>query len=126
MEIFLQNTEILKLDVEPFDSPLTFSVADMKQPDKRRTSASKTITIKGTASNMRVLQVFYNLSAADIESSNLPFNFDPRQRIEARAYDNGVIVFDGLLQILKAKIVNREYSFEAVLFSNTANIYNRL
>lgn len=123
MEIFLNNTEILKLDVDPIDAPFSFSVADMKNPEKRKSSVSKTITIKGTASNMRVLQVFYNLSAAQLDQSNLPFNFDPRQRIEARVDDNGVTVFDGLLQIVKARIVNRNYEFEAILFSDMANIY---
>ena len=126
MEIFLNNTEILKLDVDPIDAPFSFSVADMKNPEKRKSSVSKTITIKGTASNMRVLQVFYNLSAAQLDQSNLAFNFDPRQRIEARVDDNGVTVFDGLLQILKARIINRQYEFEAVLFSDMANIYTEL
>lgn len=126
MEIFLNNTEILKLDVDPIDAPFSFSVADMKSPDKRRSSVSKTITIKGTANNMRILQVFYNLSASELNQSNLAFNFDPRQRIEARVDDNGVTVFDGLLQILKAKIVNRNYEFEAVLFSDMSNVYSEL
>lgn len=124
MPLIVNNN--IELDIERSQVPLTFSVADMKSPEKRRSSTSKTITLIGTSRVMRFLQVIYNLSANDIANSNLQFSFDPRTRIEAQYIKDGVVLFDGLMQVTKAIKSNDSYKFEAVLFSNVLNIVKEL
>ena len=114
------------LDIEGVDMPFSFSVADMKKPEKRKSSASKTIKLPGTSTNLLFFQNVYNLSATDIANSSLAFSFDPRIRVEARYEENGITLFDGLLQILKAVKEDGHYTFEAVLFSNVINIVKEL
>jgi hypothetical protein len=114
------------LDIDGVDMPFSFSVADMKKPEKRKASASKTIKLPGTSTNLLFFQNVYNLSATDIANSSLAFSFDPRIRVEARYEENGITLFDGLLQILKAVKEDGHFTFEAVLFSNVINIVKEL
>lgn len=128
MPLYLLNSGsvVSELEVDGITMPLTFSVADMKQPDKRRTSSSKTIKLKGTANNMRILKNVYNLTGANLDAQILQYTFDPRVRVECLYEENGVVLFDGLFQVLRATKKEDVYEFECVMFSNIANIFNKL
>lgn len=128
MPLYLKNNNAIQsqLDIDGVDIPITYTVADMKEPDQRRSSSSKTITLKGTVNNMRVLKNVYNLTGANLDNQILQFTFDPRIRVECIYEDNGITLFDGLFQVLKATKSNNHFEFECVLFSNIANIYNKL
>ena len=128
MPLYLLNngSRQIELDIDGVDVPISYSVADMKRPDKRRSSSSKTGKLKGTANNMRALRNIYNLSASNLEEQTGSFSFDPRVRVEAIYEEEGVALFVGLFQVLKAVKSNEAWVFEFVLFSNIVNIYNEL
>ena len=119
------NNVFVEVDAEGIEIPLTLSVADMKQPDKRKTSSSKTITIQGTQNNLNILRGVYSLPISDLDNP-LGLTFDPRTRIEAIYEVNGITIFEGLFQVLKAIRTGETYQFECVLFSNIANVVESL
>ena len=122
MSLFLRiNNQLVEVDADGVVAPFTYSVADMKQPDKRKTSSSKTIKLFGTQRNLAILRNVYVLPVAQADAP-LQFTFDPRTRIEAIYTINGITVFDGLFQVLKAVRRNEMYEFECVLISNIANV----
>lgn len=128
MPLFLniQGSQV-ELDVEDENLPLTFSVADMKQPDKRKSSSSKTGKLPFTSNNLNILRNVYNLSGSNLDTQILQFTFDPRVRIECRyVTEDGINLFDGLFQVLKTiKEPNGGY-FEYLMFSNIQNVIAEL
>jgi len=125
MRLFIRTNNVIsyELDIDGVDVPLSYSVADVKKPQSRKSSFSKTIKLKGTKNNMRALQSVYSLSSADIGDVLSGFVFNPAIRVEAVLYDGSNTLFDGLFQCLKATRVSNEYTFDCVLFSDFSNIF---
>jgi hypothetical protein len=74
--------------------PLTYSIADIKDPSKRKQSFSKSIDVIGTQRNMAFFRSAWSLTISDINGSGLGINYDPLlkynaiiKKIIAIAYD---------------------------------------
>lgn len=108
--------------------PTTFSIADVKNPESRRRSSSKQITLPGTQNNMDFFSSTYQLSLSNLsEGSVVGFKFDPTIRVTAKYYGwSGKPIFDGLLQLLSVEIVNGNYTFNVALFSNFIDLFEAL
>lgn len=120
------NGQVLDLS-ENIPVPITYSIADIKNPDKRKRNSSKNITLPGTQNNMRFFSSAYRLSLTEIESGGIiGFEFDPTIRIEAQYYKNGKKIFDGLVQLLTVSVKDKVYSFNVVLFSNYIDLFQAL
>jgi len=105
--------------------PISYSVGDFKNPENRRRSVSKTITVQGTQRNKRIFASAYNLSLTN-EIGSLGFDFNPNTKVSARYFRKGVVIFEGLVRLLNVKIDNGAYSFEIVLFSDIVNIIKQM
>jgi hypothetical protein len=125
MRLFIKANGVVsyELDIDGVDVPLSYSVADVKEPQKRKSSFSKTIKLKGTQNNMRALQSVYSLSSGNIAEPLSGFTFNPAIRVEAILYDGSNTLFDGLFTVLKATRLNNDYTFDCVLFSDFTNIF---
>ena len=55
------NNEIVDLS-EEVTIPISYSIADFKNPESRKRSVSKTIKLVGTQKNKRIFSSAYNLS----------------------------------------------------------------
>ena len=53
--------------------PLNLSITDIKEPEKRKRSFSKTLTLEGTSNNMAFFIGAYALDVRLVESSNIQF-----------------------------------------------------
>ena len=98
-----QSGEGRKLDLyEDVDMPLNYSIIDVKEPDKRKTSWSKTIKIPGTANNNRIFQHIYQISGdgwITIGNTSVYTNFNPGLRREIIIKSDGIQVAKGNLQL---------------------------
>jgi hypothetical protein len=98
---------------------LTFSIKDIQQPDKVKSSFSKTIKLPGSkAINDKLNFVF------EVNSDS---TFNPNLKLDAVYYQNDIAVFSGFIQLkyIHKKDYNQvEYS--VVLFGETANIFRKL
>ena len=70
--------------------PLTFAIADVKNPQDRKRSSSKAVALPGTQNNMDFFSSTYQLSLTAIEDGSdvVGFKFDPTQRVEAQYYED--------------------------------------
>jgi len=118
------NNEQIDLDKE-IPMPISFSIGDFKNPENRKRSVSKTITVPGTQNNKRIFSNAYELSLTN-ELGNLGFNFNTNAKVGARYLRNGVPIFIGLVRLLNVKISKGVYSFEIVLFSDIVNIIKEM
>ncbi len=96
------------------------SIADIREPEKRQSTFSKTITVPGSGEVKRLFEFIFQVN------STLT-SFNPNLKTEAKYYVNEVLVFDGALQLLK---INNKYindyestTFECSLVGLNANLF---
>lgn len=98
----------------------TFSVGDVREPEKRSVASSKTIIVPGTPEVKKLFEYIF------LVNSSLS-NFNPNLKTPAKYYVNEVLVFDGSLQLLRInnKYVNDYESteFECSLIGDGGNLF---
>jgi len=93
------------LRVDLYDNvsiPLNYTILDVREPEKRKTNWSKTITIPGTKNNNRIFDHVYELSAdgwITIGNTSVYEGFNPNLRLECVLNNDGVQVMKGNLQL---------------------------
>lgn len=125
-ELFI-NGRLVDIDQDaPF--PLTFNISDIKDLNARKGNKSKTITLPGTRNNTSLMLSVYTLSATDtISGTDSDFvDFDPSIKAEAQYYQNGLLEFNGVAQLMSCKLLNGIWSFEITLVSDTIDYISRL
>lgn len=107
--------------------PITYSIADIKNPEKRKRSSSKTIKIPGTKRNMQFFSSTYQMSLTALESGAVVgFEFDPTLRVECQYFKDGIKIFDGLIQLLTVSVTDKVYTFNCCMFSDFVDLFQAL
>lgn len=108
--------------------PFNYSIADFKEPQKRKRNYSRSVILPGTVINMDFFSSTYQLSLSTIGGSSIVgFNFDPTVRVPAKYYNQyGELIFNGLLQLNRVKLSGGDYSFECTMFSDFIELYMAL
>jgi len=108
--------------------PLNYSIADIKEPQKRKRNFSKTLSLPGTSKNLDFFSSTYLLSLSTVNNTtNIGFDFDPTLRVKAKYYSSeGNLIFDGLFQLNEVSIVDSNYTFKCTLFSNFIDLFMKL
>jgi hypothetical protein len=104
--------------------PLNLSISDVKEPEKRKRSYSKSIKLEGTSNNMQFFLSAYSLSMDIINSSNV--SFDPAIRNPCEFYKNDLLIFKGKLKLNEVIIQDKNYYFDCTLFSDAVDIFSKL
>jgi hypothetical protein len=104
--------------------PLNFAIADIKEPQKRRRSFSKSITLEGTQNNLNYFISAYDLPMNLEESTSITFR--PNEKQSCKYYKDGLLVFSGKFKLNEVKILNGYYTFDCTLYSNTVDYFAKL
>ena len=117
----LQFTNGDTIDLTGVDTPITYTVSDIREPQSRSNAVSKTIGIIGTNQVNRIFGFLF-----DVNSSF--DNFNPNKRVNCRYLESGVEILNGYLQIIA--IDHNEYydetNYQVVLFDNTVNFFSEI
>lgn len=106
------------LSIDLYDEvsiPINYTILDIREPEKRKTNWSKTITIPGTKNNNRIFSHIYELGQdgwVTIGSTSVYEGFNPNLRLECILTNDGIQVMKGNLQlkrISKDNVGNTEY-----------------
>lgn len=117
-------TDVLYCDGQQLDInssvaiPFNYSIADVKEPSKRKRNFSKDIVLPGTATNMLFFQGAYSFTATDGS-----INFDPTIKRTSYLEKNGLRVIDGVMQLVSVSKDDEYYSFTVRIFSETVDIF---
>jgi hypothetical protein len=125
-ELFI-NGRLVDIDQDaPF--PLTFNISDIKDLTARKGNKSKTITLPGTKNNTALMLSVYTLSATEkISGTDSDFvDFDPSIKAECQYYQNGLLEFNGVAQLMSCKSMGGVWSFDITLVSDTIDYISRL
>lgn len=125
-ELFI-NGRLVDINQDaPF--PLTFNISDIKDLNARKGNKSKTITLPGTKNNTALMLSVFTLSATEnISGTDSDFvDFDPSIKAECQYYQNGLLEFNGVAQLMSCKLMNGVWSFDITLVSDTIDYISRL
>lgn len=119
-----------RLDVKDgLDFSFNYSIADVRDPNKRSTEYSKTIKCPSTPSND---ELFGNIWDVNISNPNDPIltnietNFNPNKKAEARVTADGVEVMTGVVQLRAINILDGKIDYEVVFIGKLKNIFSIL
>lgn len=99
--------------------PFKFSIADAREPNKRKRTTGITVALPGTQNNKQ-----FFMDTFGYHSSGNQMNFDPTIRTNARYYKKGVeIIKDGVLQLQSVKIDKGVTTFNVQIFSESVDIF---
>lgn len=104
--------------------PITFSVADVKQPQSRTRSFSKSIDIPGTSNNLRFFTSAFGLATDGTGNEFTIFN--PSLKAPCNYFKDDLLIFSGQLQLTNVKKINGDYSFSCILYSNIVDYFAEL
>jgi hypothetical protein len=95
--------------------PVTYAIAEIREPDKRKGNISKTITIPGSK---EVNKLFGHIFEIGIDSS-----FDPTLKADAVLYVDTIPVLIGSLKLDKITKINKdEIEYECILLGGVSDI----
>lgn len=123
-KIFINNEQIdLKEDVS---IPLNFNIADIREPEKRGTTWSKTVILPGTTFNNSLFSNIWNVNAVinSTGATNFTPNFNPNLKAQAEITYNDAIQFKGICQLLNVNVTDKyEVEYEVAFFGELQNVY---
>ena len=125
-ELFI-NGRLVDINQDaPF--PLTFNINDIKDLNARKGNKSKTITLPGTKNNTALMLSVFTLAASEnISGTDSDFvDFDPSIKAESQYYQNGLLEFNGVAQLMSCKLLDGVWSFDITLVSDTIDYISRL
>jgi hypothetical protein len=110
-------------DIEMYDdvsTPLNFSIADIREPDKRNSSYSKTIKIPNTKNNALLFGNIFNVNITD-------GTFNPNAKVLCQLIIDDEEQISGYIQMLNI-IINDDskIEYEISILGDVGNIFNAL
>lgn len=115
--------------LEDISTDFTYTIADIREPDKRKTDFSKTIDIPGTARNNALFATIFDINAENDYNPALPnigYNFNPNKAAKVIVLVDGIEVFRGVLRLLKVNIEQGKISYETCVIGRLSDILSAL
>lgn len=103
-----------------------YSVSDIREPDKRQTEYSKTVTCPGTANNNELFGHVFSVTIAnpfDPNTANVGVNFNPNKKADAQVLHNSIPVMSGSMQLRKVKVTEGQIEYEVVFIGKLLEIF---
>ena len=114
------NSRLVDID-QAIPFPLTFNISDIKDISSRKGNKSKTIKIPGTLTNHQLFTSVFLLTSTEKISTTTSgiVNFDPSIKASCQYYNNGLLEFNGIAQLMECNLNDGVWSFEITLVSDT-------
>lgn len=103
---------------DDFPYSLNYAIADIRNPESRNASFSKTIKLPGTKANNLI---FDNIFEIDLYGS-----FNPNIRAFIIIYSNYIPVFNGNLQLLKINRDGDKIEYEVSVFGKIGDLFQKV
>lgn len=99
--------------VDDVSMPFTYQIADVKDPSKKNTNFSKTITLPGTATNNAIFGWIWdtNVSVNSSGTTNFTPSFNPNKKADVVIIYDGSEVFKGFMKLDRIKVL-ADYKIE--------------
>jgi hypothetical protein len=111
--------------VQDVATDFTYSIQDIREPDKRRTDFSKTINIPGTPKNNALFAHIFDINVEndyDPAQPNIGYNYNPNKAAKAIVLVDGIQVFRGVIRVLKITKDKGVINYETNVLGRLADI----
>lgn len=127
VDIFVEGR---KLDVfEGLDFSFNYSIADIREPDKRSTEYTKTIKCPSTQNNDELFGHIYDVNIGNSHNSgiaNINVNFNPNKKASVDVSQDGIRVMKGAMQLRRIVKNKSDMVYEVVFVGQLINIFSVL
>ena len=109
-----------KIDIKEDESFSTnYSIADIREPQNRQSSYTKTITVPNSHNNAQAFEHIFELNASG--------GFNPKLRRDAYLYVDSNKIFEGYAQLKSFTVTdNQEIVYQLVLIGELSTLYGEL
>lgn len=115
-ELICGNVTLDLSEVVPV--PISYSIADVKEPSKRKKSFSKEITLPATMTNNNFFRGSFRLT-----STGSSINFDATAKAEIVLKKRGIQVLKGLIKLNSVVISDGVPSYKCLLFAESVDTF---
>jgi len=116
-ELYIGNERVELLgSLEP---NLTFNISDIKNPDKRKSDYSKSISLPGSK---KINKLFEHIFEVNIDLQT----FNPNLKTDVLYLVNGETIIDGYLQLKEIKIIDELISYEVTIIGRVGSFIQDL
>jgi hypothetical protein len=118
-KIFLPSSGSIDM-YDDVSTPLNFSIADIRFPEKRNSNYSKTIKIPGTKNNNLLFGNIFDVNVTD-------GSFNPNAKVKGILTIDDENQINGYIQMLSITINDdSKIEYEVMILGNVGNIFNAL
>ena len=102
---YIYDPQAQGIEIDLYDDvsiPITYNIIDVREPEKRKTSWSKTITVPGTKNNNKVFSHIYEIGGDNwvkIRGRSVWSAFNPNLKTEVVILNEGVQILKGNMQL---------------------------
>lgn len=118
-ELIVNGTSLDMSEMLPV--PISFAIADVKDPSKRKQSFSKQVTLPDTMVNRSFFTGSFGLTVTENGIS-----FDATSKATVTLKKRGVQVLDGVLKLDKVTVLNQELKFLCTVLSDNVDVFQLL
>lgn len=123
-EVYINNTLV---DIGgTIAMPLTFNIADIRDPSKRNVSYSKTLTFPGTKVNNTLFSFIFEVNKevyTTDDAVNFSPDFNPNLKASCLIYIDSILQMKGYIQLVNVLRIENSISYECVVYSEVNNIF---
>lgn len=98
---------------------LTFNISDIKNPDKRKSDFSKSISLPGSKKINKIFEHIFEINL-DLQT------FNPNLKTDVLYLVNGETIIDGYLQLKEIKNIDKNITYEVTIIGRVGNFINEL
>jgi len=119
LSLILQISDGRELDIlKDIPISLNYSIADVREPNKRNASFSKTIMLPGNKNNNNILEHSYEI--------DLVGGFNPNLKLDVNLLEDGVTVIQGYLQLLEIITEEGQVIYKVSVVGDTGDFFNAI
>jgi len=125
ISIFVDNKQI---DVtEDIDLLITRSIADIREPDKRTSDWSKTLTLPGTKVNNTLFTYIFDVALDILGNGQFAPSFNPNKKADVVVLNDGLEQLRGFIRLIQINVLDKNLiEYECSLHGQTADLFTSL
>ena len=125
IEILINNQRV---DVgEVFDILINKSIADVREPEKRSSDWTKTITLPGTKNNNKIFGHIFEIEHTVLSDTQFNTNFNPNKKASAVVLVDGLEQIQGFIRLIKIKVIDTaNIAYECSIHGQTADLFSSI
>ena len=105
---------------------LTKEIADIRNPENRNSSWTKTVTIPGTAANNELFGFIFDVNTSIINTSDttnfLP-DFNPNLKANCKIYDDSILQLNGYVTLLQVNVTENLIEYEIAVIGQSGDLF---